>query len=259
MKVLRIGGQVLAAIVIMTAVAPEPARACSLQHYADDGRYLEGDLIAQVAAKADLIQLVRVTQKRIVTRNYTLGDWYLQFGDTEMPAGRPEYIDHYVFTLEGVDTLKGELDPEPWRLEDPLRVVGYDFSLFGSGAYPVPLEGRRHPNSLPAWLFDRPADRGYAFIGASEDAGLGGGECFSPYFLEVGQLFVALRMSDGRLYPPGGGFPLEIDVDLSTEGGGRHRETLNMQSLIPVLSPEDPFVSRMRRAVAAGDSGERQP
>jgi len=243
----------VAAIAMMTAVAPEPARACSLQHYADDGRYVGGDLVAQVAAEADLIQLVRVTQKRIVTRSFTLGDWYLRFGDTEMPADRPEYIDHFVFTLEGFDTLKGELDSEPWLLEDPLRVVGYEFSLFGSGAYPVPLEGRRHPNSLPAWFFDHPADRGYAFIGASEDAGLGGGECASPYFLEVGQIFIALRMSDGRLYPSGGGFPLEMDVELSTEGGGRRREALNMQSLIPITAPDDLLVSNLRRAVAEID------
>ncbi|HZW15921.1 MAG TPA: hypothetical protein VFF66_06665 [Brevundimonas sp.] len=239
----------VAAIALMTAAAPEAARACSLQHYVDNGRYVGGDLIAQAAAKADLIQIVRVTQRRIVTRYYTLGDWYLQFGDTEVPADRPEYIDHFVFTLESVDTLKGELEEEPWLLEDPLRVLGYDFSLFGGEAYPASLEARRHPNSLPEWAFDRPADRGYAFIGASEDAGLGGGECARPYFLEVGQLFIAFRRSDGRLYPPGGGFPLEIDVELSTEDGRRRRKTLNMQALIPVLSPDDTLVLRLRGAV----------
>lgn len=253
MKALRIGGTVVAAIALMAAVAPGPARACSLTHYADDGRYVGGDLIAQVAAKAGLIQLVRVTQKRIVTRSYTVGQWYLDFGDTELPADRPEHIDHFVFTLESFETLKGQLDEEPWRLEDPLRVVGYDFSLFGGLAYPVSLDGQQHPNSLPNWVFDRPANGGFAFISASEDAGLGSGECARPYFLEVGQLFIALRMSDGRLYPPSGGFPLEIDVDLSTEGGGRRRETLIMQSLIPIASTDDPLVSQLRLAVAAAD------
>lgn len=253
MKAFRIGGPMVAAIAMMAAAIPEPARACSLQQYVDNGRYVGGGLIAQAAEKADLIQLVRVTQKRIVTRNYTLGGWYLQFGDTEMPAGQPEYVDHFVFTLESFDTLKGELEPEPWLLEDPIRVVGYDFSLFGGAAYPVPLEGRGHPNSLPEWLFERPADDGFAFIPASEDAGLGGGECASPYFLEVGQLFVALRMSDGRLYPSGGGFPLEVAVELSTEGGGRRRETLIMQSLIPVGSVDDPIVLGFKQAIAGND------
>lgn len=253
MKALRIGGHLVAAFALMTIAVPEPTRACSVTHYSDDGRYVGGDLIAQVAAKADVIQLVRVTQKRIVTRSYTLGRLYLDFGDTEQSADRPEYIDDFVFTLETVETLKGQLAAEPWLLEDPLRVVGYDFSLFGSEAYPVSLDGRQHPNSLPEWVFERPANRGFAFIRASEDAGLGSGECARPYFLAVDQLFIALRKSDGRLYPPGGGFPLEVDVELSTERGGRRRQTLTMQSLIPIASPDDPLVSKLGLAVAAID------
>ena len=226
-------------------------QACSLVHYADNGRYVGGNLVTQIAARTDLIQLVRVTEKRIVTRTYSLGSWYLDFGDTELPDHQPEYIDHFVFTLEAVDTLKGSLRPEPWLIEDPLRVVGYDFSLFGSGAYPASSEDWFHPNQLPAWLLDRPANDGYAFIGASQNAGLGGGECFSPYFLEVGQLFIALRMSDGRLYPSHGGFPLEIDVDLVQQEGPRRREVLLMQSLIPISGPDDPFLTQVRAARAA--------
>jgi hypothetical protein len=220
-----------------------------LVRYADNGRYVGGDLVTQIAGKADVIQLVRVTEKRIVTRTYSLGRWYLEFGETEIPDHQPEYVDHFVFTLEAVESLKGTLDAEPWLIEPVPRVLGYDTSVVGSGAYPVSPEGRRHPNSLPAWIFDRPADGGYAFIGASEDAGLGGGECFSPYLLEVGQLFVALRMSDGRLYPPGGGFPLEIDVELVPQEGPRRRESINMQSLIPIASADDPLVGSLRRAV----------
>lgn len=239
----------IAATVCLAAGAFQPAVACSLVRYADNGRYVGGNLVTQVAAKADLVQLVRVTEKRVVTRTYSLGSWYLQFGDTDVPDHQPEYVDQFVFTLEAVESLKGTLDAEPWLIEPTPRVLGYDSSVFGSGAYPVSPEGRRHPNSLPAWVFDRPADDGYAFIGASEDAGLGGGECFSPYFLEVGQLFVALRMSDGRLYPPGGGFPLEIDVELVTEEGPRRRESINMQSLIPIASADDPLVGSLRQAI----------
>ncbi|MBX9575145.1 MAG: hypothetical protein K2X07_05860 [Caulobacteraceae bacterium] len=250
MKILRIGGTLVAAIAMTMAAAPDPARACSKQHYSDDGRYVGGNLIAQVVGQAELIQLVRVTQKRIVTRSYTLGDWYLQFGDTEMPAGMPEYIDHFVFTLEAVNTFKGELVAEPWLIEDPLRVVGYDFSPLADEASPGLLEERPHPNSLPEWVFERPASQGFAFSPASEGAGLGLGECSPPYFMEVDQLFVALRRSDGRLYPASGAFPLEIEVELSTGGGGRRRETLVMQSLIPVSSPDDPLVANVRRALA---------
>lgn len=243
-------GALIAATVCLAAGSFQPAVACSLVHYADNGRYVGGNLVTQIAAKADLVQLVRVTERRVVTRTYSLGSWYLQFGDTDVPVREPEYVDYFVFTLEAVDTLKGTLEPEPWLIEDPLRVAGYDFSVFGSGAYPVSPEGRPHPNSLPAWVFHRPANDGYAFIGASEDAGLGSGECSSPYFLEVGQLFVALRRSDGRLYPSSGGFPLEIDVELKPERGPRRRESINMQSLIPITSADDPLIVSLREAIA---------
>ena len=244
----------ITATVCLAAGAVQPAVACTLVKYADNGRYVGGNLVTQIAAKADLIQLVRVTEQRVVTRTYSLGSWYMEYGDTDFPDQLPEYVDHFVFTLEAVDTLKGSLEPEPWLLEVPLRVAGYEFSVFGSRAYPVPLEGAAlHPNRLPEWVFYRPADDGYAFIPASEDAGLGSGECSSPYFLEVGQLFVALRMSDGRLYPPGGGFPLEIDVELDQEQGPRGRESLNMQSLIPVRSVDDPLIATLRRTITGID------
>lgn len=244
-------GALIAATVCFAAGSFQPAVACSLVHYADNGRYVGGSLVAQIAAKADLIQLVRVTEKRIVTRTYSRGSLYLQFGDAVVPTYQPEYVDHFVFTLTAADTLKGKIESEPWLVEEPLRVVGYDSSVFGSGAYPVSLEGdTSYPNSLPDWVFERPADEGYAFSAASEDAGLGGGECSRPYFLEVGQLFVALRMSDGRLYPSGGGFPLEIDVELTPEQGSRRREQIIMQALIPISSANDPIVVSLREAIA---------
>lgn len=242
----------VAVVTCLVSGAFQPARACSLVHYADNGRYVGGDLVTQIAVKTDLIQLVRVTEKRIVTRTYSLGSWYLQFGNTDVPEHEPEYVDRLVFTLEAVDTLKGTLDEKPWLLEATPRVEGYDFSVFASGDHPTAPDGDGlHPNRLPEWVFSRPADDGYAFIGASQDAGLGSGECFSPYFLEVGQVFIALRRSDGRLYPPNGGFPLEIDVELVPEHGNRRRESLNMQSLIPVSGPDDPFVRDLQQRLAA--------
>lgn len=251
MNRLGFGGALVAVVTCLGSGAFQPARACSLVHYADNGRYVGGDLATQIAAKTDLIQLVRVTEKRIVTRTYTLGSWYLQFGTTDIPEHQPEYIDRFVFTLEAVDTLKGALDEKPWLLEATPRVEGYDFSVFASSDHSAVPEGDGlHPNRLPEWVLSRPADDGYAFIGASQDAGLGSGECFSPYFLEVGQVFIALRRSDGRLYPPTGGFPLEIDVELVPERGSRRREALNMQSLIPVSGPEDPFLRVLQQRLA---------
>jgi len=245
-------GLTLAAAASATLIcSASVAVACSLVKFEDNGRYVGGSLTTQIAQKADLIQLVRVTEKRIVTRSYSSGSNYLDFGRAELADDEPEYIDWFVFTLESVDTLKGSLEPEPWLIEDPLRVGGYDFSLIESYE-PSAASMGLHPNRLPEWLFDRPADDGYAFMPASERSGLGGGECSSPYLLEVGQLFVALRKSDGRLYPPDGAFPLEIEAEFRSGSGRTERLPINMQSLIPISGPDDPIVTSLRAAIGAG-------
>jgi len=243
-------GRVLAAAAVLaTASFAQPAPACSLVHHLDDGRYRGGNLITQIAAKAEVIQVVQVRAKHIVTRTYSLGSWYLDTGELDIPDRFPEYVDQFVFEFEVIDTLKGALASEPGLIDKNPRILGYESTVFGSGAYPVPPpDSVPHPNRLPDWLFDRPAVDGYAFIGADEDAGLGGGECASPYFLEVGQMLVALRRSDGRLYPASGGFPLEIDVDFATERGRRERGHLNMQTLIPITGMDDPFLGQLRQA-----------
>ena len=250
MKSHRSLGRVLAAATVLaTASFGQPASACSLVRHSDNGRYLGGDLITQIGAKAEVIQVVRVRAKHIVTRTYSLGSWYLDTGEMDVPDRYPEYVDQFVFELEVIDTLKGTLASEPWLVDKAPRVLGYETTVFGSGAYPVPPpEGAPHPNRLPDWLFDGPAVAGYAFIGADDNAGLSGGECASPYFLEVGQTLIALRRSDGRLYPAGGGFPLEIDVDFANERGRRERGHLNMQSLIPITGSDDPLLDRLRQA-----------
>ncbi|MFW2342547.1 hypothetical protein [Brevundimonas sp.] len=248
--ILGISKLALAMTASVALISSAPAAvACSLEQFHDNGRYVGGNLSTQVAQKADLIQLVRVTDKRIVSRSYTSGSNYLQFGRAELAEDEPEYIDWFVFTLEAVDTLKGSLEPEPWLIEDPLRVGGYDFSLIESYD-PSSARIGLHPNRLPEWLFDRPADDGYAFMPASERSGLGGGECSSPYFLEVGQMFVALRMSDGRLYPADGGFPLRIEADFRSDSGRTERVPINMQSLIPISGPDDPIVQSLRAAIS---------
>ncbi len=230
--------------------AVESAVACSPVEYSDNGRYVGGDLIHQISDKADLIQLVRVTEKRLVTRTYSLGRRYLDFGETELPPDWPEYTDHFVFTLVAVDTLKGRLEGEPWMIEDPLRVAGYGFSVLRPHRDVGTPGERPHPNRLPEWVFSRPANDGFAFSGANEGSGLGGGECNPPYFMEVGQLFVALRRSDGRLYPVDAAFPLEIDAELRQQRGGWQRRALRMQSLIPVSSPNDPLIENLRQSIA---------
>jgi len=241
--------RVALSLAVGAAVAGGTADACSLVSYADNGRYVGGDLLAQVTAKADTIQIVRVSAKHLVSRTYTEGDWYLRFGDRNVPADFPEYIDEFVFELDPVETLKiGSAASDP-VYENHLRIRGYGpEALRGFGGEEAQSDLR--PNALPEWLLERPGNDGHAFIGASDDAGLGGGGCFSPYVLEVGQTLVAFRDSLGRLYPASGAFPLEIEVEFRA-GRQKRRFNLNMQSLVPVTGPEDAFVAQLRRALSA--------
>lgn len=241
---------VAAAALFAAASFGEPVAACSLFHHADNGRYVGGDLVTQVAAKAELIQIVRVRAKHIVTRTYSLGGWYLDTGETDVPDHYPEFVDQFVFELEVIDTLKGALTADNWLVDRNLRMLGYDATVLNVVAAPAPSEARPHPNRLPGWLLDRPGDGGYAFIAANENSDLSLGSCALPYILEVGQTLVALRRSDGRLYPSDGAFPLRIDVEFNTGERRRRREHLTMQSLIPVTGADDPFVTRLNEAIA---------
>jgi hypothetical protein len=240
------------ACAVVTASAGGSASACSLVKFEDDGRYVGGDLPTQIATKADTVQIVRVTAKYLVSRTYSQGEWYLRFGDTDVPEGRPEFIDEFVFALEPVETLKAGGDPSDFVYEQHLRVRGFGRELFRRAGADT-----SYPNRLPDWVSDRPGEGGYAFISASEDAGLGGGECSGPYALEVGQILLALRDSIGRLYPASGAFPLKIDAEFLTGQRRQERLTLNMQSLIPINGPDDAFVARLRQALAARPNATR--
>lgn len=226
------------------------ANACSLVRFRDNGRYVGGDLIAQIAAKADTIQIVTVSARHLVRRTYTQGEWYLNFGETEVPEGRPEFVDEFVFSLEPTESLKDTHD-ETFRIyERHLRIAGYDPAVFGEAAIETNFTRSGHFNSLPAWLPDRPGDGGYAFMAAARDGGFGG-QCNAPYILEVGQTLIALRDSMGRLYPASGAFPLEIEVEFRDEQRRQERWGMPMQSLIPISGPDDSFLIRLRAAVAS--------
>jgi len=225
------------------------AAACSRQKFADNGRYIGGDALTQAAHKADGIQVVKVAAKHLVSRTYTAGRWFLDFGDHELPADYPEYTDQFVFELEPVETLKLSDHASTPFYDVNLRILGFgpaELDRFG----PEVLQGELHPNALPQWFLERPANDGYAYSGASEYAGLGSGECHSPYVLEVGQTLVAFRNTNGNLYPISGAFPLEIEVEFGL-GGRTERLNAPMQALVPVSGSDDPIVARLRAALSA--------
>ncbi len=236
---------------LATIVSP-PANACSLPRYQDNGRYVGGDLVSQIASKADTIQIVRVTGRHIVSRSYSEGQWYLSTGETNVPEHQPEYVDQFVLELSVVETLKGATDTASFLYEDHPRVLAYGATEIFE-AYRGNTEAgavRLHPNRLPDWLPERPGDDGMAFTGGAEaGAGLGLGECTGPYFLDVGQTFIALRDNIGRLYPASGGYPLRIDTEFRSRER-RERMSFNMQSLIPTSGADDPFLTRLRERLA---------
>jgi len=183
-----------------------------------------------------------------VSRTYTAGKWYLDFGYHEVPAHLPEYTDEFVFELEPVETLRVSDYASDLMYESNLRVRGFSpaaLDRFGSAKPQSDL----HPNAIPDWLLERPGDNGYAYAGASEYAGLGGGECNPPYVLELGQTLVAFRNTNGNLYPISGAFPLEIEVEFSDSRGKQHFKT-RLQSLIPISGSDDPIVARLRAALS---------
>ena len=251
----RIGLTVAAVFGGITVAVGGTANACSVMTFADDGRYVGGDLTTQIAAKAESIQIVRVAAKYLVNRTYSEGSWYLNYGDLKVPSDYPEYTDEFVFKLEPVETLKvGRPLPDFLQNNEDLRVRGYSPAALS-------LESQRTDwrtiNALPDWLPDRPGDGGYAFIAASDAAGLGGGECARPYILEVGQTLLAFRNSNGDLYPGSGAFPLQIDVEFRTQNRARERFSLNMQALVPIKDPEDAFAVRLRQALASRPNSTR--
>lgn len=243
-------GLALVVLLIFSLASVSTAAACSLAQFADDGRYVGGSLIEQIAAKADHIEIVRVSRRYLVQRTYTQGQRFLAFGDAAVPADFPEFTDFFVFELEPVEVLKEGLERNIGFDLKALRIGGYDTGVWGDSSE-IANEAGSHPNTLPVWLFERPGNDGYAFIGASEENGLGSGECTTPYLLEVGQTFIALRDSLGRLYPLSGAFPLKIDVEFGVHGRRADRFSFNMQSLIPINGLDDPFLTGLRHTLSA--------
>lgn len=232
----------------ITALAsPTSAIACSLTHFANNGRYVGGSLVDQIVQEADTIQIVEVIRRDIVTRQYTAGERFLSFGERDVPEGWPEYIDTYAYELAVVETLKGGVPSNPDFYEDVLRVRGFGMEELNASL--GDLASAEHPNGLPAWLLERPANDGFLFQPADEWAGLGGGGCSSPYLLDVGQRLVAFRDSMGRLYAPDNAFPLQVNVSIRTGNGRDESFAIALQSLVPISGPNDPFLTGLRSAL----------
>lgn len=238
---------VVACWALMLSVLMAPAEACSSIKYNDDGRYIGGDLVTQIARKADTIQIMRATARHTVTRTYALGEWYLNYGNADLPKWQPEYVDEFVYELTVVETLKGSASPADDVLyEQHPRILAYgaNETRRDRAAAGVPVEGVF--NALPEGIFDRPGHNGYPFRRAQERNEIFG-NCQSPYVIDVGQTFIALRDTSGRFRP------LPIDVEFVTKADGPKRFTIDMQLLVPIIGDQDVFLVRLRSALAGKD------
>lgn len=204
----------------------------------------------QIVRGADTIQIVEVIRRDIVTRSYTAGGHFLSFGARDVPEGWPEFIDTYAYELTVAETLKGGVPSNADFYEDVLRVRGFGLEDLRVSLGEFAFEDR-HPNALPAWVLEHPANDGFLFLPADEWAELGGGGCHLPYLLDIGQRLVAFRDSMGRLYPSDGAFPLAVNLTIGTGDGQREAFEMTIQSLIPINGPDDTFLTRLRSALPA--------
>jgi hypothetical protein len=236
---------VLTAIAGIGVAGSSPAAACEFHRFPDNGRYVGGDPISQIARKANTIQIVTVAEQYLVSRAYTRGGWFLDHGNTNVPPEFPEYWDYFAFRLDVLETLKIEADDFPY--DSVLRLEASDTARWNKFV-DHDSEEILHPNQLPEWFLERPGDNGYAFVAEKWH----GQDCATGYVLEVGQQFVALRDSSGRLYSASGARALELDVEFGSRSRRPEQFPLNMQSLIPISGPDDPIVTSLRAAIGTG-------
>jgi hypothetical protein len=149
---------------ILTITSDEVA-ACSLQQFADNGRYVGGDLVVQAVRKADTIQIVRAESRRLFRRTYSDGQWFLQFGRNDVPEIMTEYVDEFVYEFVVVETIKGGPNINPDFYEQPPRIRAYGLPEWRDFYRRRNLDSTTdfRPNALPEYVLITPGHDGYVF------------------------------------------------------------------------------------------------
>lgn len=193
----------------------------------DGGRYVGGDLAAQIADRAVTVQLVRVAHR--------------------MPMGGEHEGAVIAFQFHVIATLA-----RGWGSSSLYRNLPGDFSL---AAFERP-----HSRQAEVWLradaLDRPgSSEGYLQLGAPAPANLSGHRCGWPMEIALGEEFIALRDTRGGLYAFTGRVgdqsapPLLIDFVYSPTQRAIH--SLDAPPLIRIEGQRDPIYLRIRDALAA--------
>lgn len=235
----------LAAMLVVSALlaVADEARACIWLVPKYQPVYAGGDLMTQIAAKAHTLQLVRVASR---TR---LKELRTSWGGSRA----------YSFTLEPIMTLQSRT-----TLLD--RLAGRDFrnsnaqvgawAVTAADAKPDRPEWQRIPSQrgmLPEGMLDayptyhgRKGERPYS-LGVP----VGQGSCAQVELrLALGDLFIAARRPDGKLYDTSyvAREPEYLELDIR-----QFDQTVQWQapSLIRIESLRDPILLRLQRAIAA--------
>jgi len=233
----------ITAFLALVLMAPS-ASACSMAPvFRDGGRYVGGDLTAQIAETAETIQIVRAVHR--------------------MPIGvAPGDRRIYAFQFEVVATLAHPAAFWPWDR----RAAPGAFSLDGFErirSVPTP-DGYRTQDAVEIWLprdaVDRPGTLdGFWQLHAPGPVHLNGSSCGWPMHVELGEEFVVLRQASGALYA----FESFANLDLVEEGAqplliafayNAHSQVIDTNPAPPLVrieSRDDPFLVRLRAALAS--------
>jgi hypothetical protein len=261
----------LAIAVSAVAAIATSADACLPIAYSDHGRYVGGDLAEQIARKAATIQIVRATERHLLSRTdrsaeafYTRGEWPDESQYEPMWApGRYRYV--YVYVFEVVETLKGgefqrdvvdqsllRIMSEPMEEERSRDIRGVFQRPWIFPLSRLDFPGARLDRDVPPGATIR--NRGpptYAALPMDyRPAGQGGG-CTGEFRLAIGETYVVLRDEHGRPYfadwsEPGGGLPIEAKFGDRTEGW---EMTFNAPALVRIVGADDPYLIRLRAAL----------
>ncbi len=119
----RLGHSVVALVGFFSTLLCVSADACVPLTYADDVRYVGGDLAEQIAREAHTIQVVEVRSRHLLSRHFSSAEIFWNRGQRPNPSAAERYRDIYVFELFPVETLKGGVDTST-----PIRARGLDLS-----------------------------------------------------------------------------------------------------------------------------------
>jgi hypothetical protein len=237
----------LTALLATSSVAVDEARGCTPVRWPDNGRYVGGDLAAQIAANAGTIQLVRARERHLLARFDSRVEYLQRFGEwPEEQIGTPStrYRQVYLYLFDVVETLKGQDVFDDFYSSGPLRIAAY-----ASEDERVP--GAREWASRP-WietsLLSAPGIGRFVGLPAPQPAETPS-ICEPHVAVELGAYYVVLRSENGRVYfrrdgGDEGGLPINVAFGRSTESFA-----IDAPAIARVSGADDPYVTALRSAL----------